>query len=688
MKNLIPLILSIVTISTMAQNNKCATDLIIENAIIENPVIKENLDNFYSEFEEYKTKKQRQSTDSIRIIPTVFHIIHQGGNENISKAQILTQLRVLNEDMRRENADTINTPSVFSPFGADTKVEFKLAKIDPWGNCTDGINRVYSHTTNGASGSNGVNTAAYWNSNNYLNIWVVNSMENSGVAGYAYLPNTAPTPYLDGIVILSSYIGDWRTLTHEAGHYLGLKHTWGGAAGESFCGDDNVDDTPIAYDANFGCPPFPELNNCEFGDSINGEMFSNYMDYTSDNCQNIFTKGQKDLIDFTLHGNTGTDGFRSNLWSEDNLITTGLSENIILADCLPVAEFSENHRMICVGESITFTDASWRGTINNRSWVFEGGTPATSTDSVEYVFYNTAGIFDVTFEVSNNAGTATITKNERIIVSNDWGNLNQNSYQEDFENPSSYYQKWHVFNQDNNNSWSHYTNGGHYSNNCLKINNFENSPNEIDELISPSYNLHNFSNAQLNFKYAGSSRNMDPSDRLQIYVSNDCGKNWNLRGSVQYAALANNGFQSNEFEPNSSTIWSTKSISIVSTYLSDNVRFKFKFTADGESGNNIYIDDINITGSVSVNEPEILDFHISPNPFTNDCSVHFLIKEDKFIELEVLNLLGKQVQYIFSDNFTEGSHKIAINRKGLNKGIYLLKASTKNGQIIKKMIIN
>ena len=173
MKNLIPLILSIITLSAIAQNNKCATDLIIENAIIENPEIKENLDKFYSEFEEYKTKKQRQSTDSIRIIPTVFHIIHQGGNENISKAQILTQLRVLNEDMRRENADTINTPSVFSPFGADTKVEFKLAKIDPWGNCTDGINRVYSHTTNGASGSNGVNTAAYWNSNNYLNIWVV-----------------------------------------------------------------------------------------------------------------------------------------------------------------------------------------------------------------------------------------------------------------------------------------------------------------------------------------------------------------------------------------------------------------------------------------------------------------------------------------------------------------------------------
>jgi hypothetical protein len=218
---------------------------------------------------------------------------------------------VLNEDFRRMNADRINTPAAFTGVAADYNFEFRLACQDPNGNPTNGIVRRFTNRTgfqytaipnsNGrpdetAMGIKMTNIAGSdpWPTDRYLNIWVCNFTD--GILGYATFPaDFATGPNVDGVVINTTSMGRTgnvaapfdrgRTATHEVGHWLNLFHVWG----DAFCGDDLVADTPTQQGSNFGCPAFPH-RTC--GNTTNGDMFMNYMDYTDDACMNIFTNGQ------------------------------------------------------------------------------------------------------------------------------------------------------------------------------------------------------------------------------------------------------------------------------------------------------------------------------------------------------------------------------------------------------------
>src|SRR5690606_26675939 len=139
----------------------------------------------------------------------------------------------LNTDFRKLNADTSEIMNEFKTIAADAKIEFRLASIDPFGNCTNGIEHIYTHETSQGNDASKLNQ---WPRYRYLNVWVVKDMEN-GVAGYAYYPSAVSGGiyYADGIIIRHNYIGSIgtsdvfssRALTHEIGHYLGLPHTWG-----------------------------------------------------------------------------------------------------------------------------------------------------------------------------------------------------------------------------------------------------------------------------------------------------------------------------------------------------------------------------------------------------------------------------------------------------------------------------
>ena len=251
------------------------------------------------------------------VIPIVVHILHggepMGTGRNISDAQIQSQIDVLNEDFRRTNSDQNNAPAVFRNLGADANVEFKLACIDPNGNPTNGINRLLvsspfrlSRFYGGGADENttGIKFTAKggkdaWNTNKYLNIWVCELEEGIGniLYGYSQYPwEFASKSLTDGIVMNYNIFGrsvypspfnKGHTLAHEVGHWLGLFHIWGVTA----CGDDFVADTPTQYGPSnsYTCPTFPKLS-CNNGP--NGDMFSNFMDYTGDNCKNMFTNGQ------------------------------------------------------------------------------------------------------------------------------------------------------------------------------------------------------------------------------------------------------------------------------------------------------------------------------------------------------------------------------------------------------------
>ena len=221
-------------------------------------------------------------------IPVVVHVIYNNSTQNISDAQIASQMTVLNDDFRRMNADADGT----WPQAADTEIEFCMATVDPQGNATTGITRTntsvssFSANDNMKFNSSGGHDA--WPAGQYLNMWVCNL--SGGLLGYAQFPGGSPAT--DGVVMDYQYFGTigtatapfdlGRTTTHEVGHWLNLRHIWG----DGGCGvDDFVSDTPTSDAPNYGCATGHV--SCSSTD-----MVQNYMDYSDDGCMNLFTAGQ------------------------------------------------------------------------------------------------------------------------------------------------------------------------------------------------------------------------------------------------------------------------------------------------------------------------------------------------------------------------------------------------------------
>ncbi len=222
------------------------------------------------------------------VIPVVVHVVWKSGSQNLSDAQIISQIDVLNEDFRRMNADANNT----WPQAADSQIEFCLASVDPSGNPTSGIQRRKtnkpSFQANDQMKFNSGGGLNAWPASDYLNMWVCNL--SGGLLGYAQFPGGSAST--DGVVIDYAYFGRGgsaqapfdlgRTATHEVGHWLNLRHIWG----DGGCSvDDFVSDTPLSDGPNYGCATGHV--SCSTTD-----MVENYMDYSDDACMNLFTSGQ------------------------------------------------------------------------------------------------------------------------------------------------------------------------------------------------------------------------------------------------------------------------------------------------------------------------------------------------------------------------------------------------------------
>ena len=230
-------------------------------------------------------------------IPTVVHVVYHTGAENISAAQVNSQIKALNRDYRKKNPDRTKVPAVWSGLAADVGVKFTLAKI------------TRTHTSQTSFGdddsvkSPARGGVAPWPTNKYLNVWVCTL--GGGLLGYAQFPGGPAAT--DGVVILNTGFGTTgtaaapfnrgRTATHEIGHWLNLRHIWGDT--EDCSGSDFVPDTPNAAGPNFGEPTFPHVT-C--GNGPNGDMFMNYMDYVDDDAMFMFTTGQTARMHAVLQG--------------------------------------------------------------------------------------------------------------------------------------------------------------------------------------------------------------------------------------------------------------------------------------------------------------------------------------------------------------------------------------------------
>ena len=633
---------------------------------------------------------QRKSVNSvIYTIPVVFHILHTYGSENISDAQVQDAITVLNRDYSKQNADTANIVSAFQGIAANVGIVFKLAKLDPNGNCTNGIDRIYSPLTNVGSDDTKLNL---WPRNKYLNIWVVKNI-SSGAAGYSMYPSSVQGPggsQVDGVMILSTYVGSIgtssasrsRSLTHEVGHWLNLAHCWGSSnspgAASNCSTDDNVSDTPNTIGWT-SC----NLNGASCGSAI--DNVQNYMEYSY--CSNMFTNGQKTRMLAALTSNTAS---RSNLWSSSNLIATGVNTTTV---CAPVADFYTETTQVCVNSNINFIENTNLAAATSWSWTFPGGTPASSTAQFPTVQYATPGTYSVSLTVTNANGSSSVTKNAYVNVQPATADISSPNFSEGFEslviNAAS---NWTINNVDGGNAWGITSNAAYSGSKSIKLTNINSTPGSIDEFITPSIDLTQFVNPKLYYRIAYASltgtAGVDyQSNAMQILSSVDCGKTWGNRRAYTENTMSTTADQDAAFTPTSQNQWRLDNVNLALFATYSNIQFKFRFEA-GE-GNNIYIDDINISGTTELTELEALknNFRIFPNPAENDAVVYFTTESNAQVNVKVYDVLGKEVYANNMGELNGGNHNLILNKTILNaSGVYFVQL-TVNDQVLSKKFI-
>ena len=383
-------------------SHRCGTMENLANQMEKDPELRQKRKEIEKQIQEYINNPLRDTDGDTVIIPIVFHVIHNGDpigtNENIADIYIEAQLNQLNDDFRRTNSDADGT----WPQAADTYIEFCLAQTDPDGNATTGIIR---HNISGgpwtsSSFNSNVKPGTIWDRDNYCNFWIADL--SGGLLGYAQFPGGNAST--DGVVCLYSSVGSidlpnpdggvydiGRTGTHEIGHWLDLFHIWGDD-GTSCSGSDSCADTPNQAGSTSGCPSGVQTDNCS--PNSPGYMYQNYMDYSYDECMNIFTEDQRDRMQASLNG------------ERSSLLTASCG-----AEAQPVANFSPDSgvEIVCGTDgTINFADLT-SGFPDSWAWTFSGAGVSPTSSNIEnpVVTVNSSGNLNVTLVASNSIGSDT-----------------------------------------------------------------------------------------------------------------------------------------------------------------------------------------------------------------------------------------------------------------------------------------
>lgn len=662
----------------------CGTTQAVEKSLKQNLDLKRTLENL----EKFTASYTPLATPKKRIIPVVVHIIHQYGSENISKSQVLDAIRILNEDFNLKNPDTAQVVEFFKPRMGNTGFEFRLARRDPRGNCTDGITRTIDPLSFNADDQ--VKDLISWDTRNYLNIWVVGRIGWAG--GYAYYPGTAPRPEYEGIVINHNLFGNTgtstvnnnggRITTHEAGHYFNLMHTWGdnNDCGTGSCSGqgDMVDDTPITLG---------NCNTCNPGAArCSGilENVENYMDYSR--CIRMFTAGQ------SLRMQAATDfsaGGRDNLWTEANLMATGVSDNYQADPCIPMADLPLNPFIICQDDSIQFTDISYGADIDGTyvwAWEFPGGNPSVSNLPNPKVRYANAGSYDVKLKVSNKSGSSSTERKNLIRVYPRSSNVSA-PWMEDFDGvfPGSsgeFWKNWQTNLGGEIRNWTPTSRAALSPQTALAVLNPQSilAVNTTYKIRTPALNLKSAVNHKLSFDWAYSFR-ADTRDRLRINVSKDCEESFY---TISQAGLSQLNTTPNrelfDFIPKNDD-WRRMTVDIASLANESAVVFEFEFINLAEQTGNLYLDNVNIGGfNTGFTHAYRAQMSLFPNPvrmaeriIISGIEIHTIIS--------IFDINGRQLNNVVYDGNALSAADAGISAPG----VYLVKAE--HYQVLSKLVV-
>ncbi len=602
-----------------------------------------------------KTFSIERTSASPNIIPVVVHVIHNGEpigtGFNISDAQIISQINVLNKDYQRLNADANQTPTEFQSVAGAFDVQFVLAKQDPEGLPTNGIVRKKGTKTGWAMANDTqLKSLSYWNSNDYLNIWVTNIDDPNNFVGYAKFPisdlpdlNNSPNdPLTDGVVITYDAFGSvddgsfnldpkfnkGRTATHEIGHFFGLYHIWGDDSG-ACSGTDYVADTPNQGNNYNGlCPVHPKVS------CASNDMFQNYMDYTNDACMNIFTAGQVNRMNIVLQ-------------NSPRRATLPTSKGATIP---PVFSLDLGIKAI-VSPSITACPGSNVPTLKIRNYGTNQITSAKIQVKLNGIISETKDVtinlsnleeVDVTFNVIGLSSGSTNQVNFEIIQVNGQvdGNTNNNLKAQTFTTPQTSAlplletfnsvpadgipSGWSIQNPDGLIKWQNINSPvDGIPNKSMFINLLDyQEEGAVDRLISPVMDFLNLPSATLRFDRAYAQFPGVTSDILRVLVTTDCGANLNQAVEIfnkSGGALATSANNTSAFVPKLQSEWATEIIPLSQFKGNPNVQLVFEVI--NGYGNNIYLDNVQVLTTelvdlalVKINSPSPVICIIDPSP--------------------------------------------------------------------------
>jgi hypothetical protein len=642
-------------------------------------------------------------------VPVVMHIIHTGGADNITDAQVYDALRIVNEDFSKRNPDTLDVIAPFRSRYANVGFRFRLAKIDPNGNCTTGITRTYSNETN--VGDDRVKSLITWDQGRYLNIWVTTNANGAG--GYAYLPCTGGAG--DGIVIRAAQFGSIgqsnsgnfskRSLTHEIGHFFGLPHTWGpsntpGLA--SNCGiDDGITDTPNTIGILGGCDL--TFSPCSSNGRPVLSNVQNYMDYSGCTC--MFTTDQRTVMRSSLQLPC-----RDQLTSPANLLATGTNDGYVSTPCAPVVAFRPSVTRICEGGTVTFTEYSYNADLSAAnttfSWSFPGGSPTTSTDRQPTVTYTNSGIYDATLTATTANGlsnTLTLPQLVQVIGANTGL---RTPVAESFENqtfpnnfPAGDLRNWE--------STSTVTSGlarwqrmpaiaGRLVPSdgmaCVAVRSNQLPNNTITWLTSPNIDLSSFSAANppvVIFDRAYALRPTSAADNLSVQFSTDCGVTWLTRAS--YGAVFLNTvdtLRSLNYSPASLNDWQPLSVTVPASDIGS--RFQVRFQLTSRRGNTIYLDHVRVGALPAATQTAgatRYNLQLYPNPRTAATEVHLTLPTAATVHLELRDALGRTVASTLAGRYSAGEQHLSVPCNPLPAGLYLVQVVVNDKRIATKLVV-
>jgi PKD repeat protein len=462
------------------------------------------------------------------------------------------------------------------------------------------------------------------------------------------------------------------------------------------------------YNLNIGTTPSPTtgisrtMATC---DSVRPN-FENIMDYST--CPRMFTIGQINKMRLTCESSIA---FRDSLVGIANLIFTGILDAngnpTGVTPCAPIADFASNKSQNCAGQTIIFTSTSYNSLPNSYSWVFEGGSPSTSTLSTQTVTYSTPGNYSVSLTASNANGSSTKDVNSFINVN--WNSARQLPFSENFESGQWWPDGFVMINEDfGTPSWEMSNYGALGSSKSVVLANanyvslFPGYAKNIDIMETPTFDFSNITGISFSFDYSFARKSTvdAAAETFKLQYSTDCGGSWlNMPSTLTASVMANSGGVVNiPYIPWSTIIpnpkWVNKFIppSVLSALNNKrDVKFRFWFQNDvtGGQSQNLYIDNINISGTVGLNEFEnSLALSIYPNPTNSSSVVEFTSPTDSKVNIIVYDVTGREVESNTVTAIAGINTKYTVNSLNkFNSGIYFITINIDNYKLTKKLII-